>query len=121
MNSEARLARGTTKLVGTMTEEILHRHDKVLVRRLILQPGEATHWHRDACQRASVILSGTALEIEYRDGGMPHRVTVAAGQVDWDMPSARIHRAVNVGAEPYEEVTVFFLDHRDDVPQPEAM
>jgi hypothetical protein len=36
------------------------------------------------------------------------------------MPSERIHRAVNAGAEPYEEVTVFFLDSPNAIPQPGA-
>ena len=103
-----------------MTEEILHHREKVLVRRIILEPGDSTHWHRDLCHRVSTILHGTTLEIEFRDGSPPHRIEVAAGQVDWDMPSDRIHRAVNVGAEPYEEVTVFFLDHPETVPQPQA-
>jgi hypothetical protein len=33
-----------------MKDEILYHH---LVRRLILAPGEATHWHRDVCERVS--------------------------------------------------------------------
>jgi hypothetical protein len=45
---------------------------------------------------------------------------VRPGQVDWDEPSDRIHRGVNVGATPYEEVTVFLLDRPDAVPQPPA-
>ena len=47
-------------------------------------------------------------------------IHVIPGQVDWDEPSDRIHRAVNVGDGPYEEITVFFLGHPDDVPQPDA-
>ena len=100
--------------------EVLHRRDACLVRRLTLRPGETTPWHRDRCQRVSVILSGTTLEIEYQDGGVPHRVEVAGGQVDWDMPSERAHRAVNVGTTRYEEITIFFLDRPDSVPQPEV-
>jgi len=45
---------------------------------------------------------------------------VSPGQADWDEPSHAIHRAVNIGAVPYEEITVFFLAHPDDVPQPDA-
>jgi hypothetical protein len=29
-----------------------------------------------------------------------------------------VHRGVNVGEQPYEEITVFFLDHPDAEPQP---
>ena len=35
-----------------------------------------------------------------------------------DMGSPVKFRGVNVGSTPYEEVTVFFLDRPDDVPQP---
>jgi hypothetical protein len=30
----------------------------------------------------------------------------------------RVHRAVNVGRLPYEQVTIFLLDRPDVVPQP---
>jgi hypothetical protein len=103
-----------------MKDEILYHHETTLVRRLILAPGEATHWHRDVCERVSVVLSGNALEIEFPDGSTFERIAIAAGQVDWDIPSERINRAVNVGAVPYEEVTVFFFDHPAEIPQPEA-
>ena len=32
----------------------------------------------------------------------------------------RLHRAINVGQQPYEEITVFFLDQPGAVPQPKA-
>jgi hypothetical protein len=38
--------------------------------------------------------------------------------VGWDEPTDLVHRGVNVGQHPYEEVTIFFLDHPDAVPQP---
>ena len=63
-------------------------------------------------------MSGDALAIEYRDGGEGSRFEVRPGQVDWDEPSDRVHRAVNVGDRPYEEIAVFFLDRPDAVPQP---
>jgi hypothetical protein len=68
--------------------------------------------------RVTVILHGDALAIEYRDGGPGERFEVKQGQVDWDEPMERIHRGVNVGAEPYEEVTIFFLDRPEAAPQP---
>jgi len=43
---------------------------------------------------------------------------IAPGQVEWEEPSARVHRAVNVGRQPYEQVTVFLLDRPDAVAQP---
>jgi quercetin dioxygenase-like cupin family protein len=89
-----------------------------MVRRLRLDPGEAMPWHRDPYQRVAVILGGNLLSIEYRDGGESLRVEVMHGQVEWEEPSARVHRAVNVGKQPYEQVTVFLLDRPDAVAQP---
>ena len=86
----------------------------------MLAPGEATRWHRDPCQRVSVVLKGEALAIEFRDGRANVHVTVAPGQVDWDEPSDHAHRAVNIAGVAYEEIGVFFLPHPDDMPQPDA-
>jgi quercetin dioxygenase-like cupin family protein len=101
-----------------MTDEILFRRGTTLIRRQRLVPGEALPWHRDPFHRVSVVLSGDQIEIQFRDGSETLRVPVKRGQVDWDEPSNRPHRAVNIGQEPYEEITVFFLDHPDAIPQP---
>jgi quercetin dioxygenase-like cupin family protein len=101
-----------------MLDEVLYRRDRVLVRRLRLAAGEATPWHRDPFHRVTVIVAGDVLAIEFRDGGATLRHQVVAGQVDWDEPTDRVHRGVNVGEQGYEEVTVFFLDRPDAVPQP---
>lgn len=101
-----------------MKDEVLFQRGTTLVRRMQLAPGEAMPWHRDPFHRVTVVLSGEALALEYRDGSEPERFPVTPGQVDWDEPTDRIHRGVNVGENPYEEITVFFLEHLDDVPQP---
>ena len=100
-------------------QQVLHHRGNYLVRRLRLEPGEATPWHRDLCHRVTVILSGDLLDIEFRDGGDSHRETIAAGEAHWSEPSDRVHRAVNVGKVLFEEVTTFFLDRPDADPQPE--
>jgi len=101
-----------------MADEILFHHGTTKVSRLRLAPGEAMPWHRDPFHRVAVMLSGDVLSIEYRDGGESQRVGITPGQVEWEEPTERIHRAVNVGKEPYEQVTIFLLDHPDAVPQP---
>ena len=85
-----------------------------------LQPGEATRWHVDPFHRVSVVLKGSALAIEFRDGHPTIEIKVSPGQADWDEPGRHVHRAVNVGDVPYEEIAVFFLGHPDDVPQPDV-
>ena len=103
-----------------MMDKVLHHRGTILVRRQHLEPGETTPWHRDPFHRVAVVLSCDAIVIEYRDGGPSQRLAPKTGQVDWDEPTDRVHRAVNVGTTPYEEVTVFFLDRPDAVPQPPA-
>src|SRR5262245_45222068 len=103
-----------------MIEETIHHRGTTAVRRLLLAPGEATRWHRDPFHRVSVILKGEVLAIEFRDGRPEKHVPVTPGQVDWDEPGEHIHRAVNAGSGPYEEITIFLLAHPDDVPQPDA-
>jgi quercetin dioxygenase-like cupin family protein len=99
-------------------QQVLHHRGNILVRRQRLAPGEATPWHRDPFHRVTVVLSGDLLNIEFRDGGetLPWQVTV--GEVDWPEPNDRVHRAVNVGKQLFEEVVTFFLDRPDAVPQP---
>ncbi|HEX5584084.1 hypothetical protein [Gaiella sp.] len=103
-----------------MAEEELFGRGTVHVRRLRLEPGEAMPWHTDPFHRVTVVLTGERLAIEARDGSELARFEVRPGQVDWDDPSEGVHRGVNVGSTPYEEVTVFLLDRPDDVPQPHA-
>jgi quercetin dioxygenase-like cupin family protein len=103
-----------------MNIQLLFERGATLVRRMTLEPGDAMPWHRDPFHRVSVVLRGDALAIEYLDGGPPERFEITPGQVDWDEPSERVHRGVNVGSLPYEEVVVFFLDKPGDVPQPLA-
>ena len=103
-----------------MPDTELHHRGNYLVRRLSLAPGEATPWHRDPFHRVTVVVSGEVLAIEFRDGGKTERIKVTAGEADWSEPSDRSHRAVNIGKQAYEEITIFFLDHPDAVPQPSA-
>jgi quercetin dioxygenase-like cupin family protein len=113
--------KGTKSHEGTWArfQQVLHRRGNYLVRRLRLAPGEATPWHRDLCHRVTVVLSGDLLDIEYQDGGETHRETITVGEAHWSEPSNRVHRAMNVGKETFEEVTTFFLAHPDADPQPE--
>ncbi len=103
-----------------MPDTVLYHRGNYLVRRLSLAPGEATPWHRDPFHRVTVVVSGEALAIEFRDGGKTERIEVTAGEADWSEPSDRPHRAVNIGRQAYEEITIFFLDRPDTVPQPNA-
>ena len=101
-----------------MTDEVLFHHGTTMVRRLRLAPGEAMPWDCDPFQRVAVVSGGDLLSIEYRDGSDPITVQITAGQVEWEEPSARVHRAMNIGKQTYEQVSVFLLDRPDAVAQP---
>jgi quercetin dioxygenase-like cupin family protein len=103
-----------------MLDEVLYKKGTTHVRRLRLAPGEAMPWHVDPHHRVTVVLAGQSLAIEYRDGSQASVFDVTPGQVDWDEPANRPHRGVNAAGVPYQEVTIFFLDRPDSVPQPEA-
>jgi quercetin dioxygenase-like cupin family protein len=83
-----------------------------------LMPGESTPWHRDPFVRVTTVLSGDVLAVEFRDGNPVEHVRLTAGQTSFEDPVERVHRAVNAGRTPYEEVSVFFLDRPDAEPQP---
>lgn len=104
-------------MVGVRTEVITDEHD-LLVRRLVLEPGEAMPWHTDRCRRFTVVVRGDGLSIEFRDGGERVTVAVHPGLTGWDDPDDRVHRAVNSGTGPYEEVVVFRRDPPGVEPQP---
>ena len=102
-----------------MRAETLSREPGILIRRATLAPGEATPWHRDLCRRFTMVVRGDGLTIEYIDGERA-QVDVHPGLADWEMPTERVHRAVNTGQEVFEEVVTFYLEHSDQDPQPEA-
>ena len=116
----ARLREHFAATPGHMRTEVLTDRDDLLIRRQTLAPGGATPWHTDACHRFSVVIQGDELTIEFQDGGEPHTIPVTPGMADWDSPEARVHRAVNTGTRPFEEVVTFYRDHPGQDPQPVA-
>ena len=103
-----------------MISETISQRTDLIIRRHILEPGEALPWHSDLCHRFSVTIHGEAIAIEYRDTKEIETITVHPGLVGWDAPEQKVHRAINIGKVPYEEVIIFFIDKPDMEPQPEA-
>lgn len=103
-----------------MRTETLTERDDLVIRRLELAPGEATPWHVDRCRRFTVVVRGDRLGVQFRESGEEVTVPVEPGLAEWDEPEPRVHRAVNTGAVPYEEVVIFFLNAPGADPQPEA-
>ncbi|MFN8490772.1 MAG: hypothetical protein U0350_24485 [Caldilineaceae bacterium] len=103
-----------------MKTEIISQRKDILIRRHILAPGEALPWHTDLCQRFSVTIRGDSLRIEYRDSGEGETIPIYPGLADWDQPEAKVHRGLNNGQVPYEEVVIFFLNTPNMEPQPPA-
>jgi hypothetical protein len=90
-----------------------------MVRRQRLSPGEAMPWHRDPFHRVAVVLGGDLLSIEYRDGGESHQAEVTSGQVDWEEPSARVHRALTSAKRLTSKLLSSCSTPPDAVPQPQ--
>lgn len=97
------------EMLGTMHIETITEREDLVIRRQVLEPGQAGPWHTDDCRRFSVVISGEALRIEFQDGSESVDVPVHAGMADWDEPEPRVHRAVNIGSVRYEEVVTSFL------------
>ncbi len=103
-----------------MKEQTITERADLVIRRMVLEPGEATQWHTDTCHRFSVVVQGTNLAIEYEDTGEIHAFDVHPGMADWEAPQTRVHRAINTGATTFEEVVTFYRSGSDVVPQPAA-
>lgn len=103
-----------------MRIDMITERDELVIRRMVLDPGEAMFWHTDTCRRFTVVVRGERLAIEYRDNGERVEVSVPPGLADWDAPEPRVHRAVNVGNVPFEEVVTFYRDDPNQEPQPKA-
>src|SRR5262245_57508333 len=101
-----------------MHSEVITRRDDLMMRRLVLEPGEAMPWQTDACQCFFVIVWGQHLTIEFRETGERLGVAVYPGMVGWNEPDARVHRAVNTGSTTSEEVVTFLLSVPGLEPQP---
>ena len=101
-----------------MQVETIHEDEHIVIRRQRLAPGEATPWHVDPCRRFTVVVNGTRLAIEYRDDGAVEEFDAPTGEADWEQPQARIHRAINRGDSPFEEVVTYYKPNPDDDPQP---
>ena len=100
-----------------MDVELIDERATLVIRRLRLQPGEAMFWHTDACERFTVVVRGSRLCIEFRDGERVD-VDVYPGLADWDAPESRPHRAINTGDDVYEEVVTFYRTGAEVEPQP---
>jgi hypothetical protein len=47
-----------------MKFELITNRNELVIRRLVLEPGEPMFWHKDNCNRFSVVVRGSRLAIE---------------------------------------------------------
>ena len=92
-----------------MKVELITKRDDLLIRRLVLEPGEGTPWHTDSCHRFSFVVRGEQLRIEFHETGEEVDVVMHPSLADLDEPDARVHRGVNADAAPYDQIVMFFL------------
>jgi hypothetical protein len=61
---------------------------------------------------------GAVISLSCSFAGDSQRIEIVPGQVEGEESTDRVHRAVNVGEQTYEQVTVFLLHSPDAEPQP---
>jgi hypothetical protein len=66
-----------------MKSETITRRTDLIIRRHILEPGETLPWHTDPCHRFTVVVSGEANSIEYRDSAEVETFPVHPGLAGW--------------------------------------
>jgi len=66
-----------------MRLELITKRNDLVIRRMVLDPGEPMFWHRYACHRFTVVVRGSRLAIEYRDIKKTLEFEVHAGMADW--------------------------------------
>jgi hypothetical protein len=71
-----------------MTLETITDERDLLIRRMVLAPGEATPWHLDRCRRFTVVVRGERLQIELEGSDESHTASVYPGLAEW----GRTHR-----------------------------
>ena len=103
-----------------MQQEVITDTDEQLIRRMTLEPAESMFWHTDTCRSFTVVVRGTKIAIDYADGEERLLIDVHPGMAGWDEPEPRVHRAINVGTDTYEEVVTFYKASADIDPQPQA-
>jgi hypothetical protein len=59
-----------------MRSETITRRDDLVIRRHILEPGEALPWHMDICHPFTVVVTGEKMQIEFRDMGQVETIPV---------------------------------------------
>ena len=69
-----------------MKTETITEEPALVIRRLVLAPGEATVWHIDQCRRFTVIVAGDRLRIEYAESNDVDEVNILPGTTGWDDP-----------------------------------
>jgi len=101
-----------------MTIELITEREELVIWKLTLLPGAASHWHTDNCSRFTVIVTGDRLAIEFRDQEERLSIEVQPGSYGWDEPESRVHRAVNIGRSKYVEIVTFYRKNSSIEAQP---
>ena len=103
-----------------MRTEVITKRDDLLIRRQILEPGQAGPWHTDPCHRFSVVVSGTACASSSARPASRSRCRCTRGWRTGTLPSPVSTVPSTSGTLASEEVVSFYLDPPGIEAQPEA-
>ena len=93
---------------GTIVEpRLLINHDRIAVRRLVLEPGQSTRRHTHKFEEVVICLEGSKLR-STQPGPEPEREThyPEAGQVFMPKVKGLTHVLTNVGTTRYTQISI---------------
>ena len=97
------MSRGDAPL-GEIATDVLFENDNVKIWNLIVNPGDASDWHRHERDYVTIVVEGVGLTVEYDDGTADDS---PSGPGTWRYhDDHRIHRVVNNSDARYVNVLV---------------
>jgi quercetin dioxygenase-like cupin family protein len=102
------------RVLGDIGTEVIFENDRVRIWRLHLEPGQRSDVHRHDLDYILVLLNGDRIAAEPEpdtDGPVTERLEadVVTGATVY-LGRGGVETAVNVGAEPYDEIIIELKD-----------
>jgi len=92
------------KELGDVGTHFMFENDQVKVWNLVLEPGQASQWHRHHNHYTFIVIEPSTLKTEFEDGtdgeSESHAGQVVMGRKD------SVHRVTNVGSSTYRNVII---------------
>ena len=94
--------------LGEIATDVLFENERVKIWNLIVEPGQASAWHKHKRDYVTVLVEGGGLTVEYEDGTSIIGST-EVGEWRYQGPH-QTHRVVNHTSERYKNVLIELKD-----------